>query len=239
MAERISTAETKVTRTQLLSWNPNLLGLCDNLHKQYICAGAPGGSYIPPPVSNKNSTDAGQQRGGGSDGGGAIGGGRNSTRVPIGGMAPSPTQPGISPLCTEYVIANKGDDCSSLPRLWKVSAVDFFSWNQILGPNGENCDTQLFLGYYYCIDVAPTVTLTSSIPTSSTMSTPEPTQSGIISNCNKFAESIPGLGCDAFAAAKGITPEQLYTWNPILGIAGANCASKFWAGEYYCVGVRS
>ncbi|KAH9221800.1 hypothetical protein DL95DRAFT_381567 [Leptodontidium sp. 2 PMI_412] len=241
--EDISTPESQITTTQLLAWNPNIQGLCDQLMNQYICVSAPGGSYIPPPVSNATSSDAGQQRGGGggssTGSGSAAGGGRNATVVPIGGTAPSPTQSGITPLCTEYAMASAGDGCYSLTQLWRISEVKFFEWNSILGVDGVNCSTLLFADYYYCIDILTTPTTTSSIASSTAVSAPGPTQSGIISTCNKFAESISGLGCADFAAAEGITAAQLYAWNSVLGANGENCGSSLWANEYYCVGVSS
>ncbi|KAF3482056.1 uncharacterized protein GIQ15_04815 [Arthroderma uncinatum] len=214
VAKQVSTVDTNVTKTQLLSWNPHLLGFCDSLSKQYICADAPGGSYIPPAVSNNTSTDAGQQRGSGPGdsigGGGIVGGGRNATMVPAGEPAPTPTQSGISPRCTEYALASKSDTCDSLSRLWHISRTDFFSWNQVLGLKGENCDTQLFLGYYYCIGVldSPTATAPAATPTKAIAR--GPTQSGIIPTCNKLVESISGLGCEDFATAEGIAPTELY-----------------------------
>ncbi|KAJ9138372.1 Carbohydrate-binding module family 50 protein [Pleurostoma richardsiae] len=241
----ISTAENNITTIQLLAWNPNLQGFCDQLSQQYICISAPGGSYIPPPVSNETSSDAGQQRGGGSGsstGSGSVaGGGRNATVVAIGGAAPSPTQSGITPLCTEYAMASAGDGCYSLTQLWRIPEADFFAWNTVLGPNGENCSTQLFADYYYCIDIVRTSTTATATATTTSVgvTAPGPTQSGIISTCNKFAESIPGKGCYDFAVAEGITPAQLYAWNPVLGANGENCGTEMWADEYYCVGVSS
>ncbi|KAL3418045.1 LysM domain-containing protein [Phlyctema vagabunda] len=243
VVQDISTAENNITTTQLLSWNPNLQGLCDELSNQYICISAPGGSYVPPPVSNATSSDAGQQRGGGSGSttgsGSAAGGGRNATVVPIGGTAPSPTQSGITPLCTEYAMASKGDGCYSLTELWRIPEANFFEWNTILGPDGEDCSTLLFADYYYCIDVLTAATSTASTPSSTGVAAPGPTQSGIISTCNKFAESISGLGCYDFAVKEGITPAQLYAWNTVLGVDGADCGTKMLSDEYYCVGVST
>ncbi|KAH8899990.1 hypothetical protein GQ53DRAFT_593861, partial [Thozetella sp. PMI_491] len=240
---KIATADNNVTLTQFLSWNPNLQGLCDSLLTQYVCVGPPGGAYIPPPASNATSSDSGQERGGGSGSstgsGGVAGGGRNATVVPIGGKAPTPTQSGITPLCTEYAMASKGDGCYSLTQLWRIPESDFFAWNTILGSNGENCSTMLFADYFYCIDIVRASSTAIPTTTSTGVTAPGPTQSGIISTCNKFAESISGLGCADFAAAEGITTAQLYAWNPVLGANGENCGTELWANEYYCVGVSS
>ena len=191
-------------------------GLCNLLTNQYICIGAPGGSYIPPYISNTTTSDAGQVRGGGSGsstGSGSVaGGGRNATVVSIGGTAPSPTQSGITPLCTEYTMASPGDGCYSLTQLWRISEEVFFAWNTILGLDGVDCSTKLFANYYYCIDIlaTPTTSTSSSAPASTGAVAPGPTQSGIISTCSTFAESVPGLGCYDFAVAEGISPAQLY-----------------------------
>ncbi|KAI0013673.1 peptidoglycan-binding protein [Xylariaceae sp. FL0662B] len=238
----VSTTTNNITMTQFLSWNPNLWGLCEELPSQYVCIGAPGGSYIPPPVFNSTTNDGSQQRGGGmgplTGSGSAGGGGRNATIVPIGGTAPSPTQSGISPLCTEYALASPGDGCYSLTQLWRIPEADFFAWNTVLGPNGESCSTQLFADYFYCIDIvgASSTTETAAKTSTGAVTAPGPTQSGIISTCDKFAEAISGKGCVDFAAAENITTAQLYAWNPVLGANGENCASQMWADEYDCVG---
>jgi hypothetical protein len=69
------------------------------------------------------------------------------------------------------------------------------------------------------------------------VSAPGPAQSGIISSCNKYAEASGGIGCDDFATANGITPEQLFAWNNVLGPNGENCGTSFWDKEWYCVGI--
>lgn len=56
-----------------------------------------------------------------------------------------------------------------------------------------------------------------------------------MSNCNKFVEAVSGDYCSIFASNNGITTAQLYAWNPVLGSAGQNCGSAFFAGYDYCV----
>lgn len=139
---------------------------------------------------------------------------------------------------------------------------DFSTWNPALGyPDGQNCTTQFWLGsvcpeldtwyalilkqtsYDYCVEVngGSSVSTSTSAPStpSSTSSLPYPTQSGIIATCNKFKDAETGDYCTLFASNNGITAEQLYTWNPILGANGANCATLFQAGVDYCVGVST
>ena len=240
MAKHISTAQNSVTAYQFTTWNPNLKGLCDQLEAhQYACISAPGGSYISPAASN-SITDAGTQQRGGGDGsgtatgsGGPAGGGRNATTVSPGGPAPSPTQSGISPKCTEYVQAQSGDGCFSLATLWQISVQDLYAYNTILGLSGVNCSTELFNGFWYCIGIqgASTTSAPGSSPT-----VPSPVQSGISAQCTKYAEAKAGDFCTAFASGNNITPAQLYLWNPVLGPNGEKCDTLFEANEYYCIG---
>ncbi|KAH8900561.1 hypothetical protein GQ53DRAFT_835550 [Thozetella sp. PMI_491] len=243
-AQSISTSDANVTTTQLLAWNPNLMGLCSNTTKQYVCVGAPGGTYIPPAVSNSTTNDGSQQRGGGggssTGSGGADGSGRNSTYITPGQTAPSPTQSGIAPSCTRYAMAEAGDGCTTFATSFGITLQALVTWNPVLGVGGANCATMLEIGYYYCLGVAGSTT-TSSAPssTSSTSSTPSPVQSGISPQCNKYAKAETGEYCSEFAPKYSITTAQLYTWNPILGTDGANCGTQFQAGVYYCVGVSA
>ena len=242
----ISTDTNAVTVTQFLSWNPNFIGLCDNTTEQYVCGGAPGGTYVSPPVSNATTNAGTQQRGGGdgsgtATGSGGIGGsGRNSTIVKPGDTAPSPTQSGIPASCTQYAIAQSGDGCYSFSQLFDITQQALESWNPVLGPNGEKCDTDFFAGYWYCIGTKGTSSSTITPTLSPTASaTPSPVQSGIDPHCTKFSEAVSGDNCASFASENSITPSLLYSWNSILGSGGANCGTEFWANYYYCVGAAA
>ncbi|MCJ1307825.1 hypothetical protein MMC25_001473 [Agyrium rufum] len=235
-----------ITTTQLLSWNPNILGTCDNLTTgQYICSNVPGGTYVPPPTPTNSSDAGGQERGGpGGADPTAITGTSVSylvTSQPLGSnptAAPAPTQAGIAPNCNEYAQAVSGDSCSKFASDNNITPTNLYAWNSVLGAAGVNCNTELFSGYYYCIGVqiAPTTTIFAP-PATSTVVVPSPTQTGIIPSCNLFAEAVSGDYCSIFAQENDITSDQLYTWNTVLGANGANCNTEFWAGYYYCVGV--
>jgi hypothetical protein len=66
---------------------------------------------------------------------------------------------------------------------------------------------------------------------------PSPTQTGIIPNCNKWAAASGMDYCYIFAQEHGITTDQLYAWNTVLGSGGSNCSTSLWKGYYYCIGV--
>jgi hypothetical protein len=76
------------------------------------------------------------------------------------------------------------------------------------------------------------------VSTTTAVAIPSPTQpNSIAANCDKFEQAQSGDYCDEFAAANGITDTELYEWNAILGVNGADCSAEMWAGYWYCVGV--
>lgn len=79
----------------------------------------------------------------------------------------------------------------------------------------------------------------STTPPSEFTSPPPNTQPGISPDCKTFATAKAGDTCNSFAAANNIEPAQLYTWNPVLGADGSNCATELWAEESYCVGTTN
>ncbi|KAK3333069.1 hypothetical protein B0T19DRAFT_458160 [Cercophora scortea] len=241
------------TVIQFQQWNPNLKGLCDALLPgQYICTAAPGvnGTYVlaPPPLGD-TANDGNQQRGGP---GGVV---TPTTTITLGPStpvaAPGPTQSNVSPLCNAWQTPGQGLGCVDFATLNGITTAQLYAWNPVLGATGENCLTSFWFAEYYCVGVvrgsggvavssSASASTTSSASASSTVITPPgPTQTGIISTCNKYAIASGGLGCYDFAIANGITPAQLYLWNTALGTDGANCGSAFWAGEAYCVGVAT
>jgi LysM repeat protein len=101
----------------------------------------------------------------------------------------------------------------------------------------------LWANYAYCVgttDNSPSRTSSSVVPssTSSAAPPPSPTQANsIVSNCNKYAQTVAGDYCSLFAQKNGISTLDLYGWNAVLKPDGAGCDSSFWLGYYYCVGV--
>lgn len=160
--------------------------------------------------------------------------------------APGPTQTGIVSTCNKYLMANPGGTCMAFASRAGISLQQLYTWNSVLGSNGENCDSQFWGNEYYCVGVSGNSNPTTSAPSTSIKATstvaggaPGPTQAGIISSCSKYLMANPGGSCSAFASRAGISLQQLYAWNSVLGSNGENCASQFWGNEYYCVGVSS
>ena len=167
-------SSNSITTLQFLDWNPNINGLCDNLQKgDYVCIGAPGGSYIPTSISN-TSINANTQQPGGGDGNG-VDGSSNSTPFPSnstvtsnttssspsdssgsGSAAPSPTQEGISISCAKYSKASPGDFCSKFALKNDITPAELYALNGALGNVGQNCNTAFWSGYYYCVACSET-----------------------------------------------------------------------------------
>ncbi|RKU41544.1 hypothetical protein DL546_001268 [Coniochaeta pulveracea] len=223
------------TLTQFLKWNPYVMGLCDSLTAgQYICMSSPGttGTYtLAPPPLGTDAGDGNQQRGGA---GGIVTPTTTATDTwnPIsGGAAPSPTQDGLVTNCNNYASAVSGQGCYDFATSHGIQPTQLYAWNPVLGLSGSACATALWASEYYCIGTWTT--------TSTTVIAPGPTQTGIASNCNKYAAAIKDDVCSVFASRNSISLDQLYAWNAVLGTTGQNCGSSLWAGEYYCVGVSA
>ncbi|KAG7001882.1 hypothetical protein G7Y79_00030g064150 [Physcia stellaris] len=205
---------------------------------------APGGSYVPPPNPTGDTNAGGQERGGpgGADPTGITGTQTILvTSTPLGQAptaAPAPTQPGIATDCNSYAKAVTGDSCAKFAQGNNITPQNLYDWNTVLGADGKNCSTQLFADYYYCVGVAGSGSSQTSTTSSSTTTTaPSPTQSGITSFCNKYSETKSGDSCSKFAQDNNISPNDLYTWNPVLGSGGSNCNTQLFADYYYCVGI--
>ncbi|ERS99793.1 hypothetical protein HMPREF1624_03158 [Sporothrix schenckii ATCC 58251] len=67
------------------------------------------------------------------------------------------------------------------------------------------------------------------------MPPPSPTQDGIATTCDTYAQANAGDSCSAFATIHKISPADLFKWNTVLGAGGADCPTELWAGYYYCV----
>ncbi|KAK1719373.1 hypothetical protein CaCOL14_006064 [Colletotrichum acutatum] len=222
------------TIVQFKKWNTYILGLCDGLTEgQWVCISSPGvnATYtLPAPPLGTEANAGNQQRGGA---GGIVSATTTATDIvnPVsGGTAPSPTQDGLVTNCNNYASATAGDGCEAFATRNSIAPTQLYAWNPVLGTAGSECSTALWASEYYCIGTwKPTQT--------SAVTAPGPTQTGITSSCNKYAEAISGDVCTVFASRNNITTAQLYAWNSVLGANGENCAGSMWADEYYCVGV--
>ena len=146
-------------------------------------------------------------------------------------------QSGIVSNCDKYAKTSSGDTCQSFAAKQGIGTDQLYTWNKQLGAQGQNCASEFWADYYYCVDAPTTMTSTGAGSTTTPAPVPSPTQSGIVSNCNKYFQAHSGDTCETFAQANAITANQLYAWNTQLGAHGENCNTLFWAEEYYCIGI--
>ena len=87
--------------------------------------------------------------------------------------------------------------------------------------------------YYYCVGVPGTPTSRPTTTKPTTSPGPSPTQSGIVSNCQRYYQAKEGDGCRDIVDSIGtFTFADFLTWNPAVG---ADCGG-LWVGYYYCIG---
>ncbi|KAH8896311.1 hypothetical protein GQ53DRAFT_743558 [Thozetella sp. PMI_491] len=148
-----------------------------------------------------------------------------------------PTQTGTISTCNEWYLVQDGDTCGTVESKFGITHVQFIKWNSAVSPD---CATNFWGGYAYCVGVsgaAPASTTSSSSSSKSVptvTSPPGPTMTGSPANCNNWYLVKDGDNCGTVEAAYGITHVQFIKWNPAVS---ADCATNFWIGEAYCVGV--
>ena len=150
---------------------------------------------------------------------------------------PAAVQTGLVSDCNEFYYSQDGDGCVSVADAFDISETQFIAWNPAVG---SEC-TNFWLNEYYCksnksaflleTDLYIGVGVLSGTP----VATPSPIQTGVVSDCTGFYESVNGDGCLSVATANDITEAEFIAWNPAVG---SDC-TNFWISEYYCKNVSS
>lgn len=150
----------------------------------------------------------------------------------------------MAPNCNKFVFVKEGDGfCGDISKKAGITTSDFYAWNAGVGTGCQN----LWLDTYYCVgligmtttSVQPPATTTTAKPSTTTapgngVATPQPTQAGMVSNCNKFVLVKEGDGfCADIAKKAGISTSDFYKWNARVG---TDC-KNLWLDTYYCVGL--
>ncbi|KAI1131229.1 LysM domain protein [Nemania abortiva] len=219
-----------MTEAQFLSWNPSAgqLGVgCNLIQGLYYCVEV---NYTPLttlttsatiPTSTTRAT--------------------STTTVPGNGIStPSPVQTGIATNCNKFYLVANGDGCYDIAAAQGITLTDFYAWNPAVG---NTCAT-LLAGYYVCVGVTGSTATTTTTTTTTTKAvstttktsgimTPTPIQTGIAGNCNAFYLVKSGDSCYDIAAAKSISLNDFYAWNPAVG----NTCATLISGYYVCVGI--
>ncbi|KAK8139991.1 hypothetical protein PG984_000057 [Apiospora sp. TS-2023a] len=152
--------------------------------------------------------------------------------------------------CDFETSANNGDSCSSFEAAWGLTPDAFAAINP-----GVSCPGDLISGQNYCVigtvtsgplvtttstARAPTITTaqptrTTSVPATTTApsSAHEPTQSGLVANCNNFHLVGSGDSCSVIESRYGIGAADFASWNPFID----STCSNLWLNYRVCVGV--
>lgn len=142
---------------------------------------------------------------------------------------PTPIQPGMVSNCDKFFKVKKGDSCQSIADKSGISLAQFSKWNPKVG--GSDC-SGLWLDVYVCVSIVghePTPTKPGN-----GISTPTPTQPGMVGNCNKFYKVKKGDNCESISKKSGISVKEFTTWNPKVG--GTTCTG-LWLDNYVCVNI--
>jgi hypothetical protein len=142
--------------------------------------------------------------------------------------------------CNKFYFVKTNQGCTEIATLNGVSFTQLLVWNTGIGSNCEGlwANTNVCIGLIGSTPTPiPTSSKTSVPPTTATptngVTTPLPTQPGMVSNCNRFYFVNPGDGCQNIATANGISVADFVKWNPTVE---DNC-SGMWANTYVCVRV--
>ncbi|KAH6980184.1 hypothetical protein EDB82DRAFT_560119 [Fusarium venenatum] len=174
----------KISLEDWLRWNPSWTKDCGNyITGRSYCIEGPEGpqptTTTPPPLTTTN---------------------------PTGVVIPSPVQSRIVKNCNKFHKAEKGQTCDNIANKLGISEDDIKKWN----PEVRSDCTGIWAHIYVCIGVigesAPTPSSTTTT-TGNGVSTPLPTQTGMVNNCSHF-----------------------YKWNPAVG---SDC-TDIWAGTWLC-----
>ncbi|KAK0630525.1 hypothetical protein B0T17DRAFT_636671 [Bombardia bombarda] len=146
-----------------------------------------------------------------------------SPRVTTLTSATGPQQTGTISSCNKWYSIVSGDSCGSVESAFGITHAQFITWNPSVS---QDCSTNFWLGYTYCVGVTPPVQTSPNFPT----------MTGIPCNCNQYYDVKSGDSCGSVESKFGITHQQFIAWNPSVS---QDCATNFWVDESYCVGVGS
>jgi len=156
-----------------------------------------------------------------------------STSSGNGIATPTPFQAGMATNCNAFHLVVSGDECDVVAASAGVSLADFLLWNPAVG---SACQF-LGLGDFVCIDVIGVTPTTSVKPTTTSagngITTPNPFQAGMATNCNAFHLVVSGDECAVVAANAGISITNFISWNPAVG---PSC-SFLDLGDFVCIDI--
>lgn len=200
--------EYGISLATFFAWNPSVKADCTGLWiNTYACVGTVSGA----PTSTVTSTSAPPPTSTGGNG------------IPT----PTPIQDGMVKNCNRFHFVEPGSSCQSILDEYSISLPNFALWNPAVKADCSG----LWVNTYACVGVIGGVTSSTTTRPTSTgngISTPTPTQSGMVGNCDRFHLVKTDQGCQEIADSYGIPLSRLYAWNPALN---GDCTG-LWANVY-------
>ncbi|KAM0339002.1 hypothetical protein ACHAPU_011103 [Fusarium lateritium] len=163
---------------------------------------------------------------------GVIGGASPTTTTTAGNgvETPQPTQPGMVSNCNKFHwIANSNVKCDDVISYQKINRADFVKWN----PTVLSDCSGMWAGVQVCVGVIAGSSPTTTTTAGNGVQTPQPTQPGMVSNCNKFHWIAKNVNCDQVISYQKITRADFVKWNPTV----LDDCRGMWAEVNVCVGV--
>jgi hypothetical protein len=164
-----------------------------------------------------------------------------SSTKPVGNgiETPLPTQPEIVSNCDKFYFVKAGEQCGDIVSRFGITLDKFLAWNP---KAGSNC-ASLWGEAYACISIIgeepasatskPTSIISSTTSAGNGVSTPQPTQPGMVTNCAKFHWIATGVTCGQVISFQKITLADFVEWNPTVG----NDCTGMQANVNVCVGI--
>ncbi|KAF5561912.1 hypothetical protein FNAPI_3459 [Fusarium napiforme] len=196
----------KISLENFYKWNPKIKSSCNNLQLgAYVCVGVVESSTRPTSTTTTIKTTA--------------------TSPTNGVSTPTSIQSGMVSNCNKFHFIKSTTTCQGIVDYDKITMAEFLKWNTGIS---SKC-TNLEQGTYACVGVIEG----SQKPSTTTggVSTPTPTQSGMIKGCTKFHYVGDKTTCEGILNYDKITIKQFYKWNPAVK---SDC-SGLWAKTWACV----
>jgi hypothetical protein len=112
--------------------------------------------------------------------------------------------------CAKFHWIAPGVVCSQVTSFQKISLADFIKWNPTVG---SDCST-MQANVNVCVGIIGSSTPTPTTSAGNGVSTPQPTQPGMVTNCAKFHWIAPGVVCSQVTSFQKISLADFVKWNP-------------------------
>jgi LysM domain-containing protein len=125
--------------------------------------------------------------------------------------------------CNKFDKIAQGESCQSLLDKHKLSLADFVKWNPSVGAGCNTLQAETFV----CVGVVGGAgTPTTATQGTNGISTPLPTQGGMVNNCDRFNLVNTGDTCASIGARNGVKSSRIVEWNKSVGSTCTSLQAK-------------